>query len=249
MLALNSEAEPLPDLPPLPPRAETRWKETRLGVLTVGGTISLCLSLGHATLLPPGLSPTTVRILLGLLYVESAVALVCLLGILFVDPGVVHRSPETCHPLPEEVAYRLASREPQREAFASNLSEGDKVYCVRCFVWRDHDAQRVGLLTRLLQLRWLDKRKPRGHHCRTCQRCVLYFDHHCGGEPAPILLTSPERCGEQLCPLPTSLQHFQQCGGSQSSALPPSCSTSRPQNNPQSPPNSLLHSAPQIRLS
>ncbi|KAL1522494.1 hypothetical protein AB1Y20_017482 [Prymnesium parvum] len=175
----------MPKLPPLPtPDLRTQRKQSMIGIGTVLGVITLCLGVGHAALLPEGLSSLTVRwVLLGMLYGESAIAIVCLVGILLSDPGVVKRNVRNCLPIPEEVAERLTSDSPQQEQYDANISEGDRVYCVRCFVWRDHQAQSVGPVTRLLQLRCIDswlQRRFRGHHCRTCQRCVLYFDHHCG---------------------------------------------------------------------
>lgn len=190
----GADPELMPKLPPLPtPLYRNRRRETLLGVSTVLGTIIFCLAVGHAALMPDGLSSTSVRwIILGMLYGESAVAIVCLFGILLVDPGVVQRNVQNCLPIPDEVADRLTDNSTQQEQYEANITEGDRIYCVRCFVWRDHNAQSVGPLTKLLQLRCLDRfiknRRWRSHHCRTCQRCVLYFDHHCGGLKARVSL-------------------------------------------------------------
>jgi len=91
------------------------------------------------------------------LYVEAAVAGVCLLGILFGDPGTLKRSPEACFPIPEQVMDRLRRGAPLD---LENVYHDGMVYCVRCFIWRRAHNQ--------------------VHHCSICQRCVVDFDHHCG---------------------------------------------------------------------
>ena len=81
------------------------------------------------------------------------------------DAGVVRRTPETCLPVPPEVAERLRAGAPVPETLRNiNSDDGTRTYCVRCFVWRPAGLQGRG----------------RPHHCRVCQRCVLHFDHHCG---------------------------------------------------------------------
>ena len=42
-----------------------------------------------------------------LLFAEATLAIIFLLGLMWGDPGVVKRSPETCYPMPEVVSERL----------------------------------------------------------------------------------------------------------------------------------------------
>ena len=99
------------------------------------------------------------RLWMGAIYAEAATAIVCLLGLMWGNPGEVKRTPETCFPQPEIVAERL--RKGQSLHDVGNVTEDGRVFCIRCLVWRPDDDGEV-------------------HHCATCQRCVTQFDHHCG---------------------------------------------------------------------
>lgn len=92
-----------------------------------------------------------------LIWVEALMAIGCLTAIHLGDPGIIRRSPFTCFPLPEEIAYALNSGE-SLDGLQNFVDERGRVFCVRCFVWR----------------------ASRAHHCSLCQRCVLDHDHHCG---------------------------------------------------------------------
>ena len=107
------------------------------------------------------------------LHTEAVVALTCYFYIMFGDPGEVRRTPETCFPIPQEVAdWMIAQSSDAPPAPLTRNVWGHEdhskcgkncsnhLYCVRCFVWRPGGT--------------------RGHHCRTCNRCVIGFDHHCG---------------------------------------------------------------------
>lgn len=92
------------------------------------------------------------------IYTEAAVAIFCLLGLMWGDPGTIKRSPETCFPQPELVAERL--RNGQSLDGVGNVQADGRTFCIRCLVWRPDVGDT--------------------HHCNTCQRCVADFDHHCG---------------------------------------------------------------------
>ena len=98
------------------------------------------------------------RLQLGLIYLEAVIALVCLFGLMWGDPGTIKRSPRTCFPQPSVVADKLRCGESL--AMLGNIDTGDRTFCTRCLVWRDNEVET--------------------HHCATCQRCVTDFDHHCG---------------------------------------------------------------------
>lgn len=91
------------------------------------------------------------------LWSEAVVILTCFFGFLRREPSTVKRTPETCFPQPPAVAARL------RDGIAlegmDNLHEDGRTFCVRCLVWRPESG--------------------RIHHCSTCERCSVDFDHHC----------------------------------------------------------------------
>ena len=57
------------------------------------------------------LTPLT-RLWLGAIWAEAACAIICLLGLMWGDPGTVKRSPQTCYPMPELVSERLRNGRP-----------------------------------------------------------------------------------------------------------------------------------------
>ena len=65
------------------------------------------------------------------IYLEAFLAVCCLLGILYGDPGTVKRSPENCLPLPETVVERL-QRGESLEGLENLQHEQLGSYCVRC---------------------------------------------------------------------------------------------------------------------
>ena len=101
-------------LPPLPERhIWTMRRESAVGCTLVLILVSLLVSLTQGVALAPGDAAPRGLIwaALVLIYTEAAVALVCLLGLLFGNPGELKRSPQTCFPMPEPVADRLSRGE------------------------------------------------------------------------------------------------------------------------------------------
>lgn len=175
----------LADLPPLPePDIDTMRSEA-----SGGCSLVLCLIGAFVTVTVvfslPIADYSTRLTLLSLISAEATVALCCLAGLLLGDPGVVRRSPQACLPMPAEVAARLAAAAPQRDEVCemsgmSNIRDGDRSYCVRCFLWRDH-AEPAGNACDAACAECGDEAPGVCvHHCSTCQRCVKHFDHHCG---------------------------------------------------------------------
>lgn len=64
--------------------------------------IALCVGLTHGVAVGVGNLPFGAQVTaLVLIYGEAAAALVCLVGILYANPGVIERSEENCYPLPD----------------------------------------------------------------------------------------------------------------------------------------------------
>ena len=117
-------------LPPLPERhIWTMRRESAVGCTLVLILVSLLVSLTQGVALAPGAAAPRGLIwaALVLIYTEAAVALVCLLGLLFGNPGELKRSPQTCFPMPEPVADRL-SRGESLDGLA-NVSSDGRTYC------------------------------------------------------------------------------------------------------------------------
>lgn len=100
------------------------------------------------------------RIWIFAVYAEAAIAIFCLLGLMFGDPGTIKRTPENCLPQPDLVAEKLRNGQSLSNVGNITHEDGGSVFCIRCLVWRTNDGNT--------------------HHCSTCQRCVEDFDHHCG---------------------------------------------------------------------
>lgn len=148
-------------LPPLPIRDKSMMiHENIIGWIIVANIITVLVGVTHGVALTYGkLPPPVWWTACILIYSEAFISVCCLIGICVTNPGEIRRSDETCRPIPEEISRRLKKKEPIRNMSNLPNTEGTKTYCVRCFVWREK------------------KLKP--HHCRHCNRCVLYFDHHC----------------------------------------------------------------------
>ena len=148
-------------LPPLQKRGAERRTEAFTGVGVVLGIIAACVAGTHTGVQLMACVPDHAfrRWLPLLVYGEAFIALICLLGLMFDDGAVIKRSKLTCAPTPPSVKTWLQLAESSKGR--KNITGDDgRVYCVRCHVWRPRDS--------------------RAHHCATCQRCVVDFDHHCG---------------------------------------------------------------------
>ena len=164
----HSDSEMLDDswsrirsLPALPARhIWTMRREAVVGCSLVCLLVSLLVGLTQGVALAPDTAAPRPLFwtALALIYAEAAIAGLCLLGLMFGNPGEVKRSPQSCFPIPELVADRLSQGEPL-DGLANPSSNG-RSYCVRCLVWRPDELH--------------------AHHCSTCNRCVRHFDHHCG---------------------------------------------------------------------
>jgi hypothetical protein len=154
------------DLPPLPsPNLSQQRSESCTGVCVVLTLISLLVGVPYWLALARGPLFTTMDgsdVGMCLLFAEASVAILCLLGLLFGDPGTLKRSPQACLPPPAAVAERL--RRKQALAGLENAYENGQVFCMRCCIWRPESASF----------------RDTTHHCSICQRCVVDFDHHCG---------------------------------------------------------------------
>ena len=113
-------------LPPLPTPDYCAMR----GEATCGNSLVLFLIFLFVAPMQTYASQTTtpltplMRIWIGAIYAEAVTAIICLLGLMWGDPGTIKRSPETSFPLPELVSERLrnGTRAVQRKGRRSGAS-------------------------------------------------------------------------------------------------------------------------------
>lgn len=157
----------------LPPPPSPQYAAMR--VQACGGCcfvlIVICVCVGgtyYGTELPTRDFPDSLKLALRyLVYTEAAVAIICLLGLMWGDPGVVHRSTDSCFPLPEQV-LDILNEGKDFSMLKENIVNDEGSFCIRCLVWRRSQPGSSRF------------KGDAFHHCSICQRCVRHFDHHCG---------------------------------------------------------------------
>ena len=192
-------------LPPLPiPKYETRRREVRCGFRVIFFFIFFFVSITHGVALSGRGSSfekfsTEWWVFLCLIYGEAGLALLFLSLLLIVDPGVVHRSEESCFPVPPSVeAWILLTERRKKEQEKNTEEENDNEQNDadeenRCIINSlperpkepylpsgvengRADSPGATYCTRCLLWR---PATTRHFHCTTCARCVSRFDHHC----------------------------------------------------------------------
>jgi hypothetical protein len=147
-------------LPPMPSRHKGEMRSQACGGITVVMAI-IAMCVGGTHFFTSGMEGTPFFVLSVAVWAEAAVALLCLLGLMYGDPGELKRSEANCMPVPDgQIKDLLLRGQPLPDRLAQIHDPVRGHYCTRCLIWRG-THQNV-------------------HHCSTCQRCVCDFDHHCG---------------------------------------------------------------------
>lgn len=131
------------------------------GCALVLGIVVACVSATHTAMALGDFEGPLLFLFLGTVWTAALVAVVCLSGLMFGDPGVIARSEERCMPVPNgPIREQLLTGQTLTSDMRNVADPTHGTYCVRCLIWRTT--------------------ADKAHHCSTCQRCVRNFDHHCG---------------------------------------------------------------------